>query len=67
MPLDNSIIYLLINKQMSNELNKILLETAWDLAYEECDPTCPPEIVREKAQEIFEELILNDVTNSDQE
>lgn len=40
------------------ENNAVLLDQAWTIANILCDPTCPPEIVREKAQQIFDYLLI---------
>jgi len=38
--------------------NNELLNQAWKSAFEVCDPTCPHEVIREKAQQIFENLLI---------
>lgn len=43
---------------MSNKYNDELLEKAFEIASDECDPTCPGEIVMEKAKEIYETLSI---------
>jgi len=43
---------------MSIQNNQIILDKAWELAIKECDQTCPDEIIREKAQHIFENLLV---------
>jgi len=39
-------------------INQMILDKAFELAIEECDITCPDEIIREKAQQIFENLLI---------
>ena len=43
---------------MSNKQNDELLERAYEIASEECDASCPSEIVMEKAKDIFDSLSI---------
>lgn len=43
---------------MSNKYNDELLEKAFEIASDECDVSCPGEIVMEKAKEIYETLSI---------
>lgn len=45
---------------MTQQENQVLLDKVWQLAQSECDDTCPPEIVLEKAQELFLQLLVDD-------
>lgn len=45
---------------MNQQENQDVLNQSWEIAQNDCDVTCPPEIVEEKAQEIFLELLVED-------